>query len=182
MKTITQTCQECKQNFEAQARELNRGNAKYCSKLCSKLGVKKKLLEKGISSREHNVECAYCKKTFYKNESQIKNSKTNTHFCCREHKDIGQRIETGIKQIQPSHYGETYTKYRDLIFRHKEKICERCQYNKHPEILEVHHKDRNRENNTIENLEVLCSRCHDEEHFLNRDGKWKAKLTIGSTI
>jgi hypothetical protein len=176
MKTITQNCQNCNTFFQAQLREVNRGNAKYCSKKCSATGVKKKLLQKGVASREHNVECAYCKKTFYKNESKIKNSKTNTHFCCREHKDIGQRIETGIKQIQPSHYGETYTDYRALIFRHKEHKCERCNYDKHPEVLEVHHKDRNRENNTVENLEVICPNCHMTEHFLSKDGKWKLKL------
>ncbi len=176
MKTITQVCQECKSFFQAQLREVNRGNAKYCSKKCSASGVKKKLLAGGIISRKHNVECAYCKKTFYKNESQIKNSKTNTHFCCREHKDIGQRIETGIKQIQPSHYGETNKKYREIAFRHKEKTCERCHYNKFPEILEVHHKDRNRENNSIENLEIVCPTCHMEEHFKNNDGKWKTRI------
>lgn len=176
MKTITQTCQNCKTFFYAQLREVNRGNAKYCSKKCSASGVKRKLLAKGIISREHNVECAYCKKTFYKNISQIKNSKTNTHFCCREHKDIGQRIETGIKQIQPGHYGDVHTDYRTLAFRYKSQICERCNYSKHPEILEVHHKDRNRENNTIENLLVVCPNCHMEEHFLNNDGKWKHKL------
>lgn len=30
--------------------------------------------------------------------------------------------------------------------------------------LEVHHKDRNKRNNSIENLEVLCVNCHDKEH------------------
>jgi Zn finger protein HypA/HybF involved in hydrogenase expression len=42
--------------------------------------------------------------------------------------------------------------------------CERCGYSETPEILGVHHKDRNRNNNLIDNLEVLCPNCHSLEH------------------
>lgn len=43
--------------------------------------------------------------------------------------------------------------------------CERCNYDDHPAGIEIHHKDRNRENNSIENLEVLCAICHRIEHY-----------------
>ena len=43
--------------------------------------------------------------------------------------------------------------------------CERCRYNKH-EILQAHHKDRNTNNNELENLELICPNCHAEEHYL----------------
>jgi len=39
----------------------------------------------------------------------------------------------------------------------------------------VHHKDRNRENNEIENLELLCPNCHSEDHFINGDGQFGNK-------
>jgi 5-methylcytosine-specific restriction endonuclease McrA len=42
--------------------------------------------------------------------------------------------------------------------------CERCGYDKEPQILGVHHKDRNRNNNGLSNLEVLCPMCHSLEH------------------
>lgn len=45
--------------------------------------------------------------------------------------------------------------------------CERCGYNKY-EILQVHHKDRNRSNNNLTNLELICPNCHYEEHFLKK--------------
>jgi chromosome segregation protein len=57
--------------------------------------------------------------------------------------------------------------------RTKQQKCERCKYSKIPEVLHVHHKDRNRNNNIIENLEVLCPTCHEEEHYNNKDGRWK---------
>lgn len=176
MKTITQNCLNCNTFFQAQLREVNRGNGKYCSKKCTSEGIRKKLLERGARLNIPNVECSYCKKMFYKNKSKKENSKKNLHFCCREHKDLAQRIEFNLKELQPSHYGTGNSYYREIAFRSKEQKCERCGYSKHPEILEVHHKDRNRENNIIENLEVVCPNCHMEEHFLNKDGKWKTKI------
>ena len=57
--------------------------------------------------------------------------------------------------------------YRDLVLENKPHICERCS-----DTIDftnsykwcVHHKDHNRTNNTLENLELLCKRCHQLEH------------------
>ena len=32
------------------------------------------------------------------------------------------------------------------------------------------HKDRNRKNSEITNLQILCPTCHAEEHYKSRDG------------
>ncbi len=45
--------------------------------------------------------------------------------------------------------------------------CERCRYSR-VEILHVHHRDRNRNNNELENLELICPNCHYEEHHLGK--------------
>lgn len=42
--------------------------------------------------------------------------------------------------------------------------CERCS-NRSNIQYPRHHKDRNRANNTPENLEVLCHSCHNKEHM-----------------
>jgi 5-methylcytosine-specific restriction endonuclease McrA len=47
------------------------------------------------------------------------------------------------------------------------KLCNRCGYSAMPEILDVHHRDRDRTNNEPENLEVLCPNCHAIEHRIN---------------
>jgi len=44
-------------------------------------------------------------------------------------------------------------------------LCERCGYSKY-EILNVHHKDRDRKHNELKNLELLCPNCHAEEHYM----------------
>lgn len=65
------------------------------------------------------------------------------------------------------------SKYRETALSLKEKKCERCGYDKHPEILEVHHKDRNRDDGNPNNLELLCPNCHTEEHYLGSDGRFR---------
>ena len=55
------------------------------------------------------------------------------------------------------------------------KNCERCGYAKY-EILQVHHKNRDRNNNELDNLELICPNCHYEEHFLEKS--WLKKVVI----
>ena len=47
------------------------------------------------------------------------------------------------------------------------KACERCGYSKY-EILQVHHKDRDRSNNELGNLELICPNCHYERHYFEK--------------
>jgi hypothetical protein len=162
MKTIIKTCKFCKKSFNAPVREVKRGNGKFCSKRCcsnSRRGIV-------INPRIPNVTCAYCKKKFYKPESKIKKSKSGLVFCSRKHKDLGQRIESGLTEIHPPHYGTAeISDYRSIAFSSKEKVCELCGYNTIPQILQVHHIDENRKNNSIDNLQVLCPNCHHETHY-----------------
>lgn len=53
------------------------------------------------------------------------------------------------------------------LMRERGKKCERCGYSKY-EILQVHHKNRNRLDNRTENLEIICPNCHYEEHLLKK--------------
>lgn len=58
----------------------------------------------------------------------------------------------------------SYRKKVDLL------KCERCG-----DLINllVHHKDRNRHNNNMSNLEVLCYQCHCAEHkYFNRWGEY----------
>lgn len=54
---------------------------------------------------------------------------------------------------------------REKIFAEnlKDKKCESCgltHWYGEPILLEIHHKDGDRYNNELENLEVLCPNCH----------------------
>lgn len=105
---------------------------------------------------------------FFKQPSSFRKSKSGLYFCNKKCKDEAQSIG-GIVDIQPSHYKNgAYAKYGEK--KKDIQSCERCGYNLHPEILQVHHSDRNRFNNKIENLEKLCPNCHLWEHYQRGDG------------
>lgn len=68
-----------------------------------------------------------------------------------------------------------YTKVKGLkkhLIKLKGNICECCKNSlwlNYPIKLEVHHKDSNRTNNEIINLELLCPNCHSfTDGFRNR--------------
>lgn len=153
-------CLNCKNECYVETREINRGNGKFCSQKCSSQHRVANLAEP-----EKNVACSLCGKAFHKSFTKRQNSKSGLYFCCRLHKDEAQKIG-GIKEIMPPHYGTaSIIDYRKVAFEHKPKVCERCNYDKHQSAIIVHHKDRNRENNDITNLEVLCANCHLIEHY-----------------
>jgi hypothetical protein len=43
--------------------------------------------------------------------------------------------------------------------------CEICGYSKMSSVLEIHHKDWDRSNNDLGNLQVCCPTCHKEQHY-----------------
>ena len=55
--------------------------------------------------------------------------------------------------------------FREKAFSNFPNQCNRCGTT---ELLLVHHKDENRANNDINNLEILCKKCH-QNHHCKRD-------------
>lgn len=51
--------------------------------------------------------------------------------------------------------------YNKIAFKNKPNFCNRCQTT---EKLLVHHIDEDRSNNELDNLEILCKRCHQKHH------------------
>lgn len=171
MATINKTCENCTKEFQAEIREVNRGFGRFCTRACSGAFWATRRSRTTATS----VVCAYCKQDFLKTPSKMKNAKSGMYFCCREHKDLAQRLG-GIVAIHPEHYGDGHAEYRNVAFRNYPSICNRCGYQRFPDVLVVHHKDRNRNNISISNLEILCPNCHGEEHFVAKDGIWRNQI------
>ncbi|TSC70186.1 MAG: hypothetical protein CEO12_501 [Parcubacteria group bacterium Gr01-1014_46] len=146
--------------------------------------------------RKPNTKCFICSKLIYRRPSEISNNRGHV-FCsmscfgisCR--KEIpcvicGKLILSGLNRKtcsrKCSNVHRKGIKYKinrpkDIIkyqkglklklITLKGKKCERCGYDKF-EILQIHHKDRNRKNNNIDNLELICPNCHYEEHYLKK--------------
>lgn len=170
--SLTRDCDFCSKEYEAEQRYLNRGQGLFCSQICAG-----KAKWAGKSTPEHNVFCSFCNESFYLSNSRQKRSKSGLFFCCREHKDKAQKLG-GIKEIMPPHYGAAngLYAYRKLAFDNLPNECAVCGWDEYPEVLEVNHKDLNRANNIIKNLEILCPTHHQVFHFLDRSGRWSIKL------
>lgn len=108
------------------------------------------------------VECSNCGVPVFKAKSKLTNSKSGKYFCCRACKDEAQ---TYMTEIQPSHYGTGtgIDSYRQKAFKVYKPICAECGYS-NILALEVHHIDKDRNNNVISNLKILCANCHTIEH------------------
>lgn len=149
-----------------------------------------------LYKRKPNTSCFVCKKEIYRRPSEIERNK-NRVFCgitcygksCRKERPCsvcGKLILAKFNkktcsrrcsntQRQGVHYRtgrlrDKVTSQRFLkirLLKERGQKCERCSYKKF-EILQVHHKDRNRNNNNLENLALICPNCHYEEHFLEK--------------
>lgn len=157
--TIAQTCVTCKQEFQAVAAEVRRGNGKFCSLACSARNPARK------KPKVPNTLCTFCQKPLYRTPSQLKRSKHGKVFCDRSCKESAQKDVT--YGISPAHYGTGEGKYayRALALSSLPNECNKCGYNKCVKALQVHHRDHDRANNALENLEILCPTCHVEHHI-----------------
>jgi len=148
---IRVNCLQCGHRFTTYAAPSKR--AKFCSHECAHVYKTKELVK---------LECAQCKNVFFRRSSAIGDSKSGLRFCSKKCKGRAQRIG-GIKEIMPPHYGTSSLEYRGR-FDPAELICSRCGYKEFNCSVEIHHKDKNRQNNAKENLIPLCANCHRAFH------------------
>ena len=90
------------------------------------------------------------------------NKKTCSRSCANR-----RRTGIGYKHNRPHDKVKNLRSLKLQLLNSRGNKCERCVYDKY-EILVVHHKDRNKRNNELENLELICPNCHGEEHFLEK--------------
>jgi len=146
---VKRKCKICNKEFYIKEFHAKKGWGKYCSIKCRSKGQ-----EKGKW-----VKCDNCGKEIYRTPRDFKKSKNKRFFCsvsCHcawENKNIRCGINAPNWIV-----GENA--YRQLLKRvGREEKCRRCG-NSDKRVLTVHHKDGNRKNNRIENLEWLCRNCH----------------------
>jgi hypothetical protein len=86
-------------------------------------------------------------------------------------KEKAQSLQGSVLQIRPTHYKDGACSYNTTCFRLKDNECEGCgEPRKY--LLEVHHKDGNRKNNELNNLEIVCANCHKIRHLKFKNGVW----------
>lgn len=125
--------------------EATRGRV-FCGQVCF-----------GLFSRKE-IPCLICKKPILAGL----NKKTCSRSCANKSRE-GIRYKIG----SPRDKAVLFRYLKVKLLKERGEKCARCPYKKY-EILQVHHKDRNRKNNELENLELICPNCHYEEHFLKK--------------
>lgn len=159
------TCKTCHKPFQISQGKVNEGRGLYCSAKC-------------YQERPSNLVMP---------ELQIR-SLWSEGLSCRQ---IATRLELTVTTLkrwlkkqglyEPRRHlanhgrwrgGTTSRPVRTLVLVRANNQCECCGYNKVVGILQIHHIDRNRENNAMDNLKLLCPNCHEEDHFMARDGRY----------
>jgi 5-methylcytosine-specific restriction endonuclease McrA len=163
-------CKQCGSSFSVPPNKLAKGQGLFCSVQCSALGQRKRVPK---PSTKPTHTCSWCGGQFSRNAKKVGTGSSGLAFCSRSCKDTAQRLD-GLTALHPSHYGSgSPHNYRLNAIRNLAPVCSVCGYHTHPEILEVHHIDGDRSNNTLSNLTMLCPTCHTAHHFITKSGKWR---------
>ena len=144
-----QRCKICGKGFYTKPFHAKKGWGKFCSIKCRTKGqIKGKW-----------VNCDYCGKRVWRTPKDFRRSKRKKFFC-----SVGCHCSWENKNVRfgvnASNWVAGVTVYRALLKRSGIiQKCRRCGIID-KRVLAVHHKDGNRRNNKIENLEWLCRNCH----------------------
>jgi hypothetical protein len=138
-------CLSCGKAMYRRPADLKRSNGRaFCCLACY-----------GISCRKENP-CIICGKLILGGLHK----KTCSRTCSNKN-----RSGTQYKLGRPRDKARVLSKVKERLSSLRGRKCERCTYNIF-EVLQVHHKNRDRKDNRPENLELICPNCHFEEHYL----------------
>lgn len=147
-------------------------------------------------SRNPNCKCSSCSKPIYRRPSQLAKSKP---YCSREcygkscqkpfpcvvcgnpilaglnkktcSRSCSNKNRTGIhyRQGAPRDQAKEVKALKRQLISLRGNKCEKCGFDKVPEILELHHIVRRCDggSNDLTNLKILCPNCHRTTHLNN---------------
>jgi len=156
-----------------EGRKLTKGSCSRCGRTIYKRSIHFKLHKRNYCSTEcqsedsrkgKSLSCSECGALVYRSPSQLKQSKSGNVFCSRTcaTKFHNKNLKIGAKH---PNYTNGLGSYRGRALKKYGEQCYLCGYDTYKEVLEVHHIDKDRNNNKLDNLVVLCSNCHKEEHI-----------------
>lgn len=147
-------CEHCQREFLATngAKE----NIKVCSNYCSTEKRKNRI----------KINCSWCKTEVTKIASKLI-SKKGFHFCNRICKEEAQKV-SGLKEFYADAYKDGSRAYAERAFNEYGYKCVDCNITTKA-FLQVHHKDSDSSNGSVENLEVVCTNHHMLRHMRYRE-------------
>lgn len=106
------------------------------------------------------INCYSCGKERKITPAKFRKSKSGKHFCSRK----CAAKENNKEGKDHPNYTNGRATYRVAKLRVSDLSCEDCG-NDDKRVLEVHHKDHDKNNNSLDNLIVLCANCHKIRHY-----------------
>ena len=169
---IKRNCLTCKKEFETIESKIKCGKGKYCCRGCffkapvsQETRIKRNISRKGTKPTTNQLKALSYgwgwnkgKRGYYKHTEEWKKNMSDSHK-----EDKNYNWNGGIQV------------YRKMLERRGVDLfqCSLCNKDiKHVSRIDVHHKDKNRHNNSLENLQVLCSMCHTHIHKNWEKRKW----------
>lgn len=145
---VVVSCKRCGKKFGVKPSHVAIGYGKYCSRKCAQLAQR--------TGKE--VNCDECGKQAYRTPKMFQRTKSGKFFCTKRCQTLWRnKLYIGEKHTNYKHGRATY---RSAIARSgAKKECMLCKTTDF-RVLAVHHIDKNRQNNAIENLAYLCHNCH----------------------
>ena len=135
-------------------RSKKRNTRSYCSPSCFKEST----------TRSSLVVCEECGVTFRKQANQLQRS--DKSFCSRKCSITNSNRKRKVEN-HPNWNGPSVRNYRKYALSKtgdEGAKCAFCDYS-NEDVLQVHHKDGNRENNELDNLAIICPTHHVEVHL-----------------
>lgn len=129
-------------------------NSSFCSRSCSATNTNRRFPKRN----PRVLVCANCGNKIPYN---------NTRFCSQECSSKYKANSTLNMFLENNYIGRVKitTVLRTWLLNRVENKCEKCGWGEtnpysNNVALDIHHKDGNRRNNTLENIEILCPNCH----------------------
>jgi len=142
------SCKICEKEFYAKPNWLEKGWGKFCSRECQYKGQRNGKF----------VYCNRCGVKIWRTPKDYKNSKSGKFFCTKSCQTLWRnKLYSGPRH--PLWKGGEGL-YRQVLAKSGSLIACRACGNKNEKVLVAHHKDMNRKNKNLENLEWLCRNCH----------------------
>ncbi len=156
-------CLICNEKFYTKPNWIKLGWGKYCSRKCSSINQLK----------GKPMACFMCNKETYKSPKQLVRSKSGKFFCSKSCQTLWRNTVLYVGRNN-KHWKTGESTYRAQMTKNKEMICHMCGLTD-KRVLVVHHLDRHRSNNELENLVWLCCNCH---YLVHHDQELLEKLNM----
>lgn len=141
-------CVICGKNSYVKPSHLSRGWGKYCSISCR---------NKAQYTGKH-VSCHICAKKIYRAPRILARSKSHKYFCSKSCQTKWRN--SVFIEDRSANWKLGKSSYRNILLRRStHAMCFRCGISD-IRVLQAHHKNHDRSNNTKDNLIWLCLNCH----------------------